>query len=57
MIGIVRIYAELQPEVPAANRSPDERDYFKVLDVNPEHVPELRRALRRQGYDTICVPL
>lgn len=57
MIGIVRIYAELYPEVPLANRASDEREYFKVLDVEPEHVPQLRRALRRQGYETICVPL
>ena len=57
MIGIVRIYAELHPEVPRANRASDESEYFKVLDVEPEHVPQLRRALRRQGYETICVPL
>ena len=56
MIGIIRIYAELSTEVPEPHR-PHQRDAFKVIDCEPHLVPDIRRRLKRQGYDIICVPL
>jgi hypothetical protein len=56
VIGIIRIYAELSPEVPPAHH-PSRPDMFKVIDCEPHHVPDIRRRLKRQGYDIICVPL
>jgi hypothetical protein len=56
VIGIVRIYAELSPEVPQPHHPP-RPEMFKVIDCEPHHVPDIRRRLKRQGYDIICVPL
>jgi len=56
MIGIIRIYAELSSDVPEHLR-PHKSERFKVIDCDPHLVPEIRRRLKRQGYDIICVPL
>ncbi len=56
MIGIIRIYAEFAPEIPESTR-PHPRELFKVIDCEPQLVPEIRRRLKRQGYNIICVPL
>lgn len=56
MIGIIRIYAELDSDVPEPHR-PHVNDQFKVIDCEPHLVPLIRRRLKRQGYNIICVPL
>ncbi len=56
MIGIVRIYAELSSTVPEHMR-PRKGECFKVIDCEPQLVPEIRRRLKRLGYEIICVPL
>jgi hypothetical protein len=56
MIGIIRIYAELSSDVPE-HLWPHKSEMFKVIDCAPHLVPEIRRRLKRQGYDIICVPL
>lgn len=54
MVGVVRLYLELRPEVPEHLRP---RSYIPIIDCNPEQVRELKRRLTRQGYNVIAVPL
>lgn len=54
MMGLVRLYVQPSEKLPAGH-VPD--DYAPVIDIVPEEANQRRRALRRQGYDVIAVPL
>lgn len=54
MIGVVRLYLELKPELPETHRP---RDWTPIIDCPPEEARALKRRLQRQGYTVIAVPI
>lgn len=54
MVGIVRLYIDPRPEMPEEHIP---AGFQSVMDVMPEEAGQMRRQLRRQGYDVISVPL
>ena len=54
MMGLVRLYVQPGSNLPEQH-VPD--DYQPVIDLMPEHASQVRKSLRRQGYEVIAVPL
>ncbi len=54
MVGIVRLYIDPRPEMPEEHIP---AGFQPVVDVVPEEAGQMRKHLRRQGYDVIAVPL
>ena len=54
MVGIVRLYVDPRPEMPEEHIP---AGFQSVMDVMPEEANQVRKHLRRQGYDVISVPL
>ena len=54
MVGIVRLYIDPRPEMPEEHIP---AGFQSVVDVMPEEAGQMRKHLRRQGYDVIAVPL
>ena len=54
MMGLVRLYVEPGERLPAEH-VPD--DYRPVIDIIPEHAQQVRKDLKRAGYEVIAVPL
>ena len=54
VMGVIRLYIEQRDEIPPHQRPPE---HIPVIDVAPEHVREVRRSLRRKGYDVLAIPI
>ena len=54
MVGIVRLYVDPRPEMPEEHIP---AGFQSVVDVMPEEAGQMRKYLRRQGYEVIAVPL
>jgi hypothetical protein len=54
VVGIVRLYIDPRPEMPEEHIP---AGFQPVVDVIPEEAGQMRKHLRRQGYEVIAVPL
>jgi len=51
---VVRLYIEPRQDIPAHLRPPE---HIPVIDVSPEQASELRKRLKRKGYDVHAFPI